>query len=116
MTRTKTEDKLYYSISEVATITDTEAYVLRYWEREFSLLKPKKNRGGNRIYVRKDIDLVNRIKFLRTKEKLTIAGTRDKLTMRKQGEQKLDSITPARVNTLIGQIKKEVQDLLKLFP
>ncbi len=48
-------DKLYYSISEVSRITGLEPYVLRYWEIEFSVLKPKKNRSGNRTYTQKDI-------------------------------------------------------------
>ena len=58
------DDKLYYSISEVAQITRLEPYVLRFWEKEFPMLKPKKNRGGNRIYQKQDIEIVNRIKHL----------------------------------------------------
>lgn len=68
--------KLYYSISEVSGITGIKQYVLRFWEKEFSDLKPKKNRAGNRTYQLKDIELVNRIKNLLYEEGFTIEGAR----------------------------------------
>jgi len=49
------DDKLYYAISEVARITNLPAYVLRFWEKEFPMLRPKKNKGGNRHYQKRDI-------------------------------------------------------------
>ncbi len=115
MARNNIPGKLYYSISEVAQITELEQYVLRYWEKEFSVLKPKKNRGGNRTYTLKDIELINRIKHLRTKEKLTIEGARNKLTLRKPGEEKTQITNAGKVRTALGQIKKDVKDLLKYF-
>jgi DNA-binding transcriptional MerR regulator len=76
----KTDDrKLYYSISEVAQLTEVKPYVLRFWEKEFPLLKPKKNRGGNRTYQEHEIALVNRIKHLLYEEGYTIEGARQKL-------------------------------------
>lgn len=108
-------DKLYYSISEVSRITGLEPYVLRYWEKEFSVLKPKKNRSGNRTYTERDIELINRIKHLRSKEKLTIAGARTKLMMKRSSEQKMTMHNSARSKTLIGQIRKELEDLLRFF-
>ena len=68
------ETKLYYSISEVSKIVELEQYVLRYWETEFSLLKPKKNRSGNRIYKTTDIQIIKKIKHLLYDKKFTIAG------------------------------------------
>ncbi|MDF1544325.1 MAG: MerR family transcriptional regulator [bacterium] len=109
-------EKLYYSISEVSEMTGLEAYVLRYWEKEFPSLKPKKNRGGNRIYTSRDIELINRIQHLRRSEKLTIAGARTKLAMRKSSEVKENMLLSAKARTLIGQMRKEVKELLKLFP
>lgn len=105
----------YYSISEVSRMTGLEAYVLRYWEKEFPLLKPRKNRGGSRQYTTHDIELVNRIKHLRTKEKLTIAGARTKLMMKKAGEQSRSLGETARAKTLISQIRRDIEDLLKVF-
>ncbi len=68
--------KLYYSISEVSKITGLEQYVLRYWETEFELLTPAKNRAGNRIYTNKDIKLIMHIKQLLRDEKYTIEGAK----------------------------------------
>ena len=69
--------KLYYSISEVSEITDLKAYVLRYWETEFSQLKPPKNRAGNRTYRKKDIEIILKIKDLLYEKKFTIDGARN---------------------------------------
>ncbi|MFW5785170.1 MAG: MerR family transcriptional regulator [Chitinispirillaceae bacterium] len=71
--------KMYYSISEVCRFTGLEPHVLRYWENEFSQLRPKKNRAGNRAYREKDIDLVCSIKRLLYDEKFTILGAKKKL-------------------------------------
>ena len=71
--------KLYYSIGEVSELTGLKAYVLRYWETEFSQLKPSKNRAGNRTYRQKDIDLILHVKNLLYNEKYTIDGARSVL-------------------------------------
>lgn len=69
-------EKLYYSIGEVSDIVDQEPHVLRYWEQEFDVLSPRKNRAGRRIYTEEDIDTVERIRHLLKDEKYTIAGAR----------------------------------------
>ncbi|MHC4628056.1 MAG: MerR family transcriptional regulator, partial [Planctomycetota bacterium] len=89
--------------------------VLRFWEKEFPTLKPHKNRGGNRLYTSKDIEIINRINHLRTKEKLTIAGARSKLMMKRPGEEKQEGINRAKGRTILGKIKKDVEDLLGFF-
>ena len=71
--------KLYYSIREVAELTDLEPHVLRYWESQFEMLRPKKNRAGNRIYTQRDVDLVERIRDLTKRDKYTIDGARQVL-------------------------------------
>ncbi|MFH1687845.1 MAG: MerR family transcriptional regulator [bacterium] len=115
MTKVKSAERLYYSISEASRITGLEAYVLRYWEKEFPALKPRKNSGGSRMYTAKDIELVNRIKHLRTKEKLTIAGARAKLTMKRPSEDGQTMKSAAHIKTVIGQIRNDISDLLELF-
>lgn len=115
MAKKGTLDKLYYSISEVSKITGLKPYVLRFWEKEFDILKPKKNRGGNRIYTQKDIEIINRINHLRNKEKLTIEGARTKLTMKKNPEEKQAISSSAKFKTLVGQIRADVEDLLEDF-
>ena len=115
MKDTTIEEKRYYSISEVSRMTGLEQYVLRYWEKEFPTLKPRKNRGGNRLYTSKDIELVNRIKHLRQTEGLTIPGARAKLTMRRGAEEKQEVAAKARVTTILGKMRKDIEDLLELF-
>lgn len=72
--------KLYYTISEVSRLIGEEAHVLRYWETEFTELKPRKNRAGKRVYTRDDIDTVFRIRHLLREEKFTIDGARQALS------------------------------------
>ena len=71
--------KLYYSIGEVAELTSLKPYVLRYWETEFPVLKPTKNRAGNRIYKDRDIKILFHIKYLLYDQKYTIEGARKQL-------------------------------------
>ncbi|MBN1163476.1 MAG: MerR family transcriptional regulator [Candidatus Krumholzibacteriota bacterium] len=71
--------KLYYSISEVSELMGVKAHVLRYWETQFPVLKPKKNRAGNRTYRVQDIKFILTIKSLLYNKGYTIAGARQKL-------------------------------------
>ncbi len=71
--------KLYYSISEVSKQTGVKAYVLRYWESQFSMLRPRKSRGGVRKYRPKDLALVETIRHLLYDRGFTIAGARRKI-------------------------------------
>ena len=72
-------EKLYYRIGEVEQIAGVPAYVLRYWESEFKLLRPKKNPAGQRLYRQRDLELVQRIKSLLYDERLTLEGARKRL-------------------------------------
>ena len=76
---TDTAEKLYYRIGEVEQITEVPAYVLRYWESEFKLLRPKKNPAGQRLYRPRDLELVQRIKTLLYGERLTLEGAKKRL-------------------------------------
>ena len=82
-------EKLYYRIGEVEQITEVPAYVLRYWESEFKLLRPKKNPAGQRLYRPRDLELVQRIKALLYDERLTLEGAKKRLLAesRKGGQQ-----------------------------
>jgi DNA-binding transcriptional MerR regulator len=71
--------KMYYSISEACAMTGIEPHILRYWEKEFSLLRPKKNSGGKRAYKEKDIEAIVRIKHMLEDEKYTLQGAKSKL-------------------------------------
>src|SRR5262249_59291969 len=72
-------DKLYFKIGEVSELLGVEPYVLRYWETEFPLLSPKKSGTGHRLYRRKDVELLLRIKHLLYEQKFTIEGARQTL-------------------------------------
>lgn len=76
---TEPMEKLYYSISEVATAADVKPHVLRYWETQFKILKPRKNRAGNRMYRPRDLQLVLTIRDLLYHNGYTIAGARRNL-------------------------------------
>ncbi len=71
--------KLFYKIGDVGRITKLEPYVLRYWETEFPFLKPSKGKSGQRLYQKKDIEIILEIKRLLYDEKFTIEGVRKKL-------------------------------------
>src|SRR5438105_6082307 len=72
-------DKLYFKIGEVSELLGVEAYVLRYWETEFPVLSPKKSGTGHRLYRRKDVELLLRIKHLLYEKRYTIQGARQTL-------------------------------------
>ena len=71
--------KLYYSIGDVSEMTDLKQYVLRYWETEFAILNPAKNRAGNRTYKDEDIKIIRHIKELLYEKKFTIRGAKQYL-------------------------------------
>jgi DNA-binding transcriptional MerR regulator len=72
-------DKLFYKIGEISRITGVEPYVLRYWETEFPFLRPRKSRSGQRIYAKKDLDIILEVKDLLYRERYTIEGVRKRL-------------------------------------
>jgi DNA-binding transcriptional MerR regulator len=72
--------KLYYSIREICELLNEEQHTLRYWEKEFEELKPKKNRGGNRIYSSKDLLIIKLIKKLLREEKLSLKGAKEQIS------------------------------------
>lgn len=107
--------KLYYSIGEVSTLTNLKPYVLRYWETEFSQLKPSKNRAGNRIYRQKDIETLLKIKNLLYKQKFTIDGARINLS-KKIGTSELEKINLAKKNKeLLSLVKDRLKVILEII-
>ena len=72
-------EKIFFKIGEVCEIVDVQAHVLRYWETEFPMLSPQKNRSGQRSYRRRDVEIAVRIKELLYHDQYTIAGARKKL-------------------------------------
>ncbi len=75
----------FYSIGEVCTLTELKPHVLRYWESQFKVLSPAKNRSGNRVYARREVELILLVKQLLYVEKYTIDGARQKLDEHRKG-------------------------------
>lgn len=87
-------EKLFFKIGEVCDITNVQAHVLRYWESEFPMLAPQKNRAGQRTYRKRDVEMVLRIKELLYDDQYTIAGAKKKLSSELRGASKLKVVTP----------------------
>ncbi|MEJ7624385.1 MAG: MerR family transcriptional regulator [Pyrinomonadaceae bacterium] len=79
-------EKIYFKIGEVCELVGVQAHVLRYWESEFSILSPQKNKSGQRSYRRRDVEIALRIKRLLYNEMFTIAGARKKIQSEARGE------------------------------
>ncbi len=75
----KIPDKLYFKIGEVSKITGVKPYVLRYWESEFKIIRPQKSSSKQRVYTKRDVELIMEIKDLLYKEKFTLEGAKKKL-------------------------------------
>jgi DNA-binding transcriptional MerR regulator len=112
-------DKLYFKIGEVSELLGVEPYVLRYWETEFTGLSPKKSGTGHRLYRRKDVELLLRIKHLLYEKRFTIEGARQTLqneprppkgrAARKTAQQELFSDDP------LPGIRRELANILELL-
>ena len=123
-----TPRKTFYKIGEVCQITDTQPYVLRFWESEFPQLAPKKSRSGQRLYRQKDLDLVRQIKRLLYDEGFTIAGARKKLGMG-EGQGALDDLfdpapadephrmpdPPRPLGSVLSSVTERLEDILKVM-
>jgi DNA-binding transcriptional MerR regulator len=111
-------DKLYFKIGEVSELLGVEPYVLRYWETEFPILSPKKSGTGHRLYRRKDVELLLRIKHLLYEQRFTIEGARQTLQSEarspkarrpKQAQQELFATDP------LPEIRRELADILEML-
>ncbi len=105
----------FYSIGEVCELTGLKPHVLRYWESQFKFLSPAKNRSGNRVYQRREIELVLLVKHLLYVEKYTIDGARQKVEeQRKGGELRQLSYGALNVEVLEG-LERSLQELHDLL-
>jgi len=111
-------DKLFYKIGEVSKISGVESYVLRYWETEFPFLRPRKNKSGQRVYVKKDVELILQVKKLLYQERYTIEGVRKKFgdNISKVSEpalvQEKRAIEPRNPAEVLNFVKKRLKDIL----
>ena len=117
----KIPNKLFFKIGEVCEITDTQPYVLRYWESEFPALAPAKNSSGQRIYRRRDIETVLRIKQLLYEEGFTIAGAKKRLEAEMAGRVETPQPQAAtgdgdeRSRAALKQVREQLREILTLL-
>lgn len=107
--------KLYYTIREVTELTGVEAHVLRFWEKEFSQLRPRRGRSGNRAYKVKDIQMILAIKDLLYNQKYTIQGAAERLRNERElwESQSLDEAPPP-VHNGLQELREMLLDLKQL--
>ncbi|MGC8549678.1 MAG: MerR family transcriptional regulator [Acidobacteriaceae bacterium] len=120
-------DKLYFRIGEAARLCGVEAYVLRFWEKEFPQLRPSKGGTGQRLYRRRDVELALRIKQLVHREGYTIAGARQQLAQeikenRRKPQPELIPISsgkaiarPSQVEVRLQRLRMELRDIQKML-
>ena len=103
----------FFSIGEVCELTDLKPHVLRYWESQFRFLNPAKNRSGNRVYQRREVELILLVKHLLYTEKYTIEGARQKVDEhRKGGELRTAARSALTVQTLEA-LEADLAELLR---
>lgn len=102
----------FFSIGEVCDLTGLKPHVLRYWESQFRALNPAKNRSGNRVYQRREIELITFVKHLLYDEKYTIDGARQKLDEhRKRGALRPAARSALDLQTIAG-LEEELRAIL----
>ena len=104
----------FFSIGEVCELTELKPHVLRYWESQFKFLSPQKNRSGNRVYQRKEVELIQLVKHLLYVEKYTIDGARLKVDEhRKAGDLRTVARAAMSLET-VETLERELKDLLRI--
>lgn len=114
-------DKLYFKIGEVAEIVGVKPYVLRYWETEFPEIAPGKSKTNQRLYKRKEVERILKIRHLLYQEKFTISGARKKLKEIDRGEKSEEKTHQVSLfqnegdRVFLKQLKIELEGLLEVF-
>jgi len=105
-------DKLFYKIGEVSKIADVEPYVLRYWETEFPFLKPRKNKSGQRVYIKRDLEMVLQVRRLLYEERYTIEGVRKRFGAPEVAAQPQGPVVQSSSTEIIKKIKERLREIL----
>jgi DNA-binding transcriptional MerR regulator len=109
-------DKLYFRIGEVASLCRLPAYVLRFWETEFTQLKPVKSSTGQRMYRTRDVESVVRIKRLLYEDGFTIAGARVQLREENKSERNQTALPfPMNPSLSVAHLRNELQQILHIL-
>ncbi|HEY5885468.1 MAG TPA: MerR family transcriptional regulator [Pyrinomonadaceae bacterium] len=100
-------EKLFFKIGEVCELAGVQAHVLRYWESEFPMLAPQKNRAGQRVYRRRDVEIALRIKELLYDDQYTIAGAKKRLSNELRAGGKLKIVSNEAADSDITETKEQ---------
>ncbi|HBG47600.1 MAG TPA: MerR family transcriptional regulator [Deltaproteobacteria bacterium] len=114
---TQIPDKLYFKIGEAAALTKVKPYVLRYWESEFRIISPKKSLTKQRVYSKRDIELILEIKRLLYKEGFTLDGAKKRVKeIQAERTRQLDfGFTEKKFQTALKALKKELTSIRKML-
>ena len=105
----------FFSIGEVCELTGLKPHVLRYWESQFRFLSPAKNRSGNRVYQRREIELILLVKHLLYTEKYTIEGARQKVDEHRKGGELRGAARAALTVQTLESLETELKDLIRFL-
>jgi len=106
--------KRYFTIGEVSELCNVKQHVLRYWEQEFTQLRPLKRRGNRRYYQREDVIMVRQIRSLLYEQGFTIGGARQRLGVVSNENPNMENVPPVEKN-LLRQIRIELEEILELL-
>lgn len=114
---TQIPEKLYFKIGEVSEITKVKPYVLRYWENEFKIINPRKSSTKQRVYSRRDVDLIIEIKKLLHKEKFTLEGAKKRIKelQAKKATQLNFPFSEEKYRSTLNSIKKELHTISRIL-
>jgi DNA-binding transcriptional MerR regulator len=105
----------FFSIGEVCELTDLKPHVLRYWESQFKFLNPAKNRSGNRVYQRREVELILLVKHLLYTEKYTIDGARQKVEEQRKGGALRSAARSALTVETLEALEADLAELMRLL-
>jgi len=105
----------FFSIGEVCELTDLKPHVLRYWESQFKFLNPAKNRSGNRVYQRREVELILLVKHLLYTEKYTIDGARQKVDEQRKGGGLRSAARAALTVQTLEALEADLNDLMRVL-
>jgi DNA-binding transcriptional MerR regulator len=114
-------DKYFYTIGDVSRLTSTKPHILRYWESQFKLLRPARRYSGHRKYTQREIDLINRIRYLIQERRFTLAGAKREINRQVAGKSTVStsatSVAPAPSSAVpfLKELKKEIDECLSLM-
>lgn len=103
----------FFSIGEVCELTDLKPHVLRYWESQFRFLNPAKNRSGNRVYQRREVELILLVKHLLYTEKYTIEGARQKVDEQRKGGELRSVARAALTLQTLEALESDLREVLR---